>query len=244
MPPEEEGTAVGDAQRTAGKLVRACAFSVHVFTASGAALALLALIAAVRGQWTVMFLLLGVALLVDGFDGMIARRLKVAEKLPNWSGDVLDFVVDFATYVFVPAFAIAAGGLLPSGTTVVLALAIVITSAIYFADRRMKTDDNYFRGFPVLWNVAAFYLFVCKPWSWLAAAVVVALCVLTFAPIKFLHPLRVVRLRFVNIVALALWVILALVALVYNLDPGPWIAAALVAIAVYFFAAGYIRRSH
>ena len=242
MPPEEEPFAIDEAPGAIGKLARASAFSVHVFTASGAALALLALIAAVRGDWTVMFLLLGIALLVDGIDGMIARWLKVAEKLPNWSGDVLDFVVDFATYVFVPAFAIAAGGLLPSGTTVLLALLIVVTATIYFADRRMKTADNYFRGFPVLWNVAAFYLFVCRPWPWLAAGIVVALCVLTFAPIKFLHPLRVARGRFVNIVALALWVILALLALAYNLDPGPWVALALVAIAVYFFAAGYIRR--
>src|ERR1043166_2436106 len=89
------------------------AFAVHIFTAAGAALALAALIFAVRGQWAAMFACLGVALFIDGIDGTIARRLKVAEVLPRWSGDVLDLVVDFLTYVFVPAYAIAAGGLMP-----------------------------------------------------------------------------------------------------------------------------------
>src|SRR6202048_33019 len=94
--------------------IRARAFAVHVFTAAGAALALAALIYAVRGQWPAMFLCLGIALIVDGVDGTIARWLKVAEVIPRWSGDVLDLVVDFVTYVFVPAYAIAAGELLPS----------------------------------------------------------------------------------------------------------------------------------
>ena len=94
-------------------LLQARAFAVHIFTATGAALALGALIYAVREQWTAMFVFLGAALIVDGVDGTIARAVKVAEVLPRWSGDVLDLVVDFVTYVFVPAYAIAAGGLLP-----------------------------------------------------------------------------------------------------------------------------------
>ena len=93
--------------------VHARAFAVHIFTATGAALALGALIYAVRGQWAAMFLCLGIAFIVDGVDGTMARAVKVAEVLPRWSGDVLDLVVDFVTYVFVPAYAIAAGGLLP-----------------------------------------------------------------------------------------------------------------------------------
>src|SRR5438034_1480371 len=128
--------------------IRARAFAVHVFTAAGAALALAALVYAVRGQWAAMFLCLGIALIVDGIDGTIARRLKVAEVLPRWSGDVLDLAVDFVTYVFVPAYAIAASGLLPEVLGLPAGVVIVMTSAIYFADRQMKTADNYFRGFP------------------------------------------------------------------------------------------------
>src|SRR6266702_1553315 len=135
--------------------IRARAFAVHVFTAAGAALALAALIYAVRGQWPAMFLCLGIALIVDGVDGSIARWLKVAELLPRWSGEVLDLVVDFVTYVFVPAYAIAAGGVLPPWLGAPGGIVIVMTGAIYFADRQMKTADNYFRGFPTLWNVVA-----------------------------------------------------------------------------------------
>ena len=113
-------------------------------------------------------------------------------------------------------------------------LVIVVTSALYFADRDMKTADNYFRGFPALWNAAAFYLFVLKPAPWLAAAVIVVLAVLTFVPFKFLHPFRVTRLRAVTLAALALWCVLAAAALLYDLEPGPWIAYGLVIIAPLF----------
>src|SRR5579872_6745472 len=170
------------------------AFSVHVLTASGAGLGLLALMAAVGGAFDLMFVWLGLALIVDGVDGTIARAAKVTERLPRWSGDVLDLVVDFVTYVFVPAYAIAAGGLLPPPLGTLAGIVIVMTGAIYFADRRMKTADNYFRGFPTLWNVVAFYLFLLKPAPWFSAALVALLAVATFLPFKFVHPFRVERL--------------------------------------------------
>ena len=218
------------------------AFAVHVFTAAGAALALAALVYAVRGQWTAMFLCLGIALIVDGVDGTIARRVRVAELLPRWSGDVLDLVVDFTTYVFVPAYAIAAGGLLPDLLALPAGMLIVITSALYFADLKMKTADNYFRGFPTLWNAAAFYLFLLRPPPWLAAAIVVALAALTFVPFKFIHPMRVTRLRALNIAALVAWSVLALVALRRDLEPGPWVAGGMVVIGLYFVAVGLIDQ--
>jgi phosphatidylcholine synthase len=219
-------------------LAHARAFAVHVFTAAGAALALAGLIYAVREQWTAMFLCLGIALLVDGVDGTLARRLHVAELLPRWSGDVLDLVVDFTTYVFVPAYAVAVSGLLPEPVALPAGLLIVITGALYFADRTMKTEDNYFRGFPALWNAVAFYLFLLRPQPWLAVAIIVVLAMLTFTPFKFIHPMRVIRLRALNIAALAAWSVLALIALVRGLEPGPWVAGGLVAIAVYFLAVG------
>src|ERR1700716_4466998 len=151
---------------------RATAFSVHIFTAMGAGVALLALLEAVREHWAAMFGWLGVALVIDALDGPIARRLDVIRVQPNWSGDVLDLVVDFVTYVFVPAYAIAAGGLLPAPLALPAGIIIVVTGALYFADREMKTADNYFRGFPTLWNAAAFYLFVFKPAPGLSAGIV------------------------------------------------------------------------
>ncbi|HLH94587.1 MAG TPA: CDP-alcohol phosphatidyltransferase family protein [Xanthobacteraceae bacterium] len=224
-------------------LTYARAFSVHVLTASGAGLALLALIAAVRGAFDVMFLWLGLALVVDGVDGSIARAIKVAERLPRWSGDVLDLVVDFATYVFVPAYAIATGGLLPPVLGALAGIVIVMTSAIYFADRRMKTADNYFRGFPTLWNVAGFYLFLLKPPPWFSAALVTLLAVATFMPLKFLHPFRVTRLRRLTVALMVVWSALGMYALATRLDPGPFVTGALVLLAVYFIGVGLTERT-
>ena len=121
------------------------AFAVHILTASGAAIAFLAMQAAVERDWSAMFLWLGLALVVDGIDGPMARKLRVVTLLPRWSGDVLDLVVDFLTYVFVPAYAISHAGVLPDVLAIPAGLAIVVTAALYFADRQMKTDDNYFR---------------------------------------------------------------------------------------------------
>jgi phosphatidylcholine synthase len=185
-----------------------------------------------------MFACLGAALLVDGVDGTMARRFNVAEVLPRWSGDVLDLVVDFVTYVFVPAYAIAMGGLLPQPLALPAGIAVVVTGALYFADRNMKTHDNYFRGFPTLWNAAAFYLFLLKPQPWLAAAVVALLAVLTFVPFKFVHPFRVIRLRGFNIAAMLAWSGLALIAVLTDLDPGPWVTGGLVVVAVYVVTVG------
>lgn len=216
------------------------AFAVHLFTATGAALGFAALMAAVERRWTLMFWLLAVALVVDGVDGPIARRMRVAERLPRWSGDVLDLVVDFITYVFVPAYAIAASGLLPDGLAIPIGVVIVITGALYFADRDMKTADHFFRGFPALWNAAAFYLFLLRPGPWLAAMIMVVLAVLTFLPFKFLHPFRVVRSRALTMVALALWCVLGAVALLDDLAPGPWVTSGLVVLGVYFVAIGFV----
>jgi len=224
------------------RLQRAFGFAVHVFTALGAACALMALISATNEEWALMFLWLGLALIIDGFDGTVARYARVAEVLPRWSGDSLDFVVDFVTYVFVPAYAVAQSGLLPDAAAIPAGVIIVVTGAIYFADREMKLSDNCFRGFPALWNLAAFYLFVMRLPPWIAFGAVVVLAVLTFVRFPFVHPLRVARLRVVNITLLAVWSVLAAAALGRNLEAGPWIAAALCAIGLYFLIAGLLGR--
>jgi phosphatidylcholine synthase len=106
----------------------------------------------------------------------------------------------------------------------------------------MKTADNYFRGFPALWNAAAFYLFLLRPAPWLAAVVIVALATLTFVPFKFVHPMRVARLRALTVAALMLWSLLALIAILHDLDPGPWVAGALAVLGLYFLGVGLTER--
>jgi phosphatidylcholine synthase len=220
------------------------AFAVHVFTALGAACALLALIAAVRSDWPQMFIWLGAALLIDGVDGTLARRLRVAELLPRWSGDVLDLVVDILNYVFVPAYAVVASGLVPPVVAIPLGILIVVTGSLYFADRLMKTSDYYFRGFPAVWNVAVFYLFVLKPGPALATVSIATLAVLTFVPFHVVHPMRIAHLREITFVALIAWAMLALYAVITNLDPGFWTEVGLSALAIYFIAVGFLRRHH
>jgi len=221
---------------TASPVMRAAAFSVHVFTALGAGLALLALLEAVREHWAAMFAWLGVALVVDALDGPMARRLDVVRLQPNWSGDVLDLVVDFVTYVFVPAFAITASGLLLPVAAPLLGAGIAVTGALYFADRRMKAADNHFRGFPGLWNIAAFYLFLLHPAPVTASLAVLVLIVLTFVPFHVVHPIRVIRLRWLTLSLMAVWAVLAVVVLARDFDVATPITAALCAIAAYVVA--------
>jgi phosphatidylcholine synthase len=227
-----------DGSHAPGRAARVRPFLVHIFTACGAACALLAMLAAAKADFVTMFVWLAVALFIDGIDGTLARKFHVAEILPSWSGDALDLVVDFTTYVFVPAFALATSGLLPQPAAIPLAIVIVVTSALYFADEQMKTSDNYFRGFPALWNAVAFHLFVLKLPPWIAAAAVAVLVVLTFMPLRVLHPFRVPHLRVVNLLVLAAWCALGVYALITALDPGPIVAWSLSAAGIYFLTIG------
>jgi phosphatidylcholine synthase len=218
---------------TSRQRLRAAAFSVHVFTAMGAGIALLALLEAVREHWASMFAWLGVALIIDAIDGPMARKLDITRLQPNWSGEVLDLVVDFVTYVFVPAYAITASRLLLPLAAPILGLGIVVSSALYFADRRMKADDNHFRGFPALWNAAAFYLFLLHPPPALASLIVAVLIALTFVPFHVVHPIRVVRLRWLTLWLLAAWALLALYTVASDFDVGAPVIAGLCTIGVY-----------
>ncbi len=226
------------ARKKPARVSFAAAFAVHIFTALGAAYALLALLAAGQRDFVTMFWWLGAALITDGIDGTFARRLDVARVAQRWSGDVLDFVVDFTTYVFVPAYALAVSGVLPPNVSTWLACGIVVSSALYFADREMKTSDYFFKGFPALWNGVAFHIFLLKPEPWIAAAGIVALIVMTFLPIRFVHPMRVARLQGLTIAVLVLWSALSIYSQIAELAP-PWPIGALATIcAVYLMAIG------
>lgn len=217
------------------------AFAVHVFTASGAAIALVALIAASERRWTFMFALLGVALLIDGIDGALARHFQVRDVLPRWSGDVLDLVVDILTYVFVPAYVLAVSDILPQLLRLPLAIVVVMTSVIYFADRKMKSEDNYFLGFPGVWNIVVFYLFLLQLNAYVAAGAVIMLAVATFVPLPFIHPWRVREFALANNVILGFGAVLAIVALGFDLRPAAWVIAGLCIVLAYFVTVGLLR---
>jgi phosphatidylcholine synthase len=182
-------------------------FAIHLLTASGAAFALLAVMASFTGNWTATFIWLGVALFVDGIDGPIARRYRVRERLPKWDGAALDFVIDYTTYVFVPAIIVTRGLELPPLLGALCGVIVAVSGALYFADVRMKRPDNSFRGFPAVWNMPVFVLYAFLPPPIVTVISVIALAVLTFLPVNFVHPLRVIRWRAPTLAIVALWVV-------------------------------------
>jgi phosphatidylcholine synthase len=188
-------------------------FLIHVLTALGAPIALLALLAGARGDWAMLFVWLGIALVVDGIDGPLARRYDIARRMPQWSGASLDFVIDYATYVFLPAFALAGSDMLSTPWNWICGGLVVFTGALYFADNGMKQPDGSFKGFPAGWNMVVFGLMVLSPSETFSVIFVVALCALTFAPIRFVHPVRVVRWRPFTLLVTALWFVAAGIAI-------------------------------
>lgn len=167
------------------------AWAVHLFSALGVVAALMAVLAIERQQPREALLWLFAALAIDGIDGTLARRADVRGRLPRIDGEALDLVIDYLTYVFIPVLFIWRGEYLPGALALPLCAAVLVSALYVFARRDMKTADGYFRGFPALWNVVAFYFFVLGPGPAVSAVVVAALTVMTFAPLHVVHPFRV-----------------------------------------------------
>jgi phosphatidylcholine synthase len=216
---------------------------VHCFTASGAALGLAALLCAADARFTAMFAFLGAALFIDAVDGTMARRYRVEETVPHIDGVVLDLVVDFLTYVVVPLVALWRSGLLETPIAVAICAIVCAASALYFADRRMKTHDLWFRGFPAIWNILVFYMLVLRPGPVVSTIAVIAAAAMMFAPVVFVHPLRVIRLRLVTLMAAGAWSAAAIAALDQGLSQADSMTkAALVGVGMYFIALPLFRN--
>ena len=156
------------------------ALSVHYFTAIGAILAMLAMLAAVDERWDLMFLWLVAAFFVDGLDGPLARKFDVKKFAPEYDGVLLDLIIDYLTYVFIPAYALFVSGLLNGWSGWVCIIVIAFTSVLYFADTRMKTKDNSFAGFPGCWNMLVLVLFSIQPNWQIILITVILLALWTF----------------------------------------------------------------
>ena len=218
------------------------ALSVHLLTATGAVLSMLAMLAAVDGKWSLMFLWLVVALVVDGIDGPLARRYDVKSNWPTYDGVLMDLIVDYLTYVFIPAFALFKSGLLTGWTGWLAIIAICYGSVIYFADTRMKTKDKSFSGFPACWNMVVLVLFAIAPSQHTILAVVVLLTVGMFVPLKFVHPTRTKRWREITLPVSIAWVLFAAWAAWVNFAEGTWAHWGLVATSIYLVGAGVAQQ--
>ena len=181
------------------------AWAVHGFTGSGAVLGFLAIISILNSDAVGAFLWLGLALLIDGLDGTLARKVNVSEQTPNIDGTILDSVIDYLNYVIIPSLMIYWFGMVPGILEIILPAAIFLVSLYTFANLRMKTDDYYFRGFPAVWNIVVLYFFILGTNEYINVAVIIICLILTFVPIKFVHPLRVKELRNLTIFFTIIW---------------------------------------
>ena len=196
---------------------------VHVFTALGAVCGLAATRAILVGAWEEVFAWLGVALVIDGIDGTFARMVRVTERLPRFSGERLDLVVDYITYVFVPALALLQAGYLWDKFGLLLASAILLSSLFHFSDTESKTEDHCFVGFPAIWNIVAFYVFAFQMPPWAASLLVLVCALLTFVPMPWAHPMRTPTLWPVTLGLTGVWALAAVVTL-WTGFPAGWLA--------------------
>ncbi|AVO38993.1 CDP-alcohol phosphatidyltransferase family protein [Pukyongiella litopenaei] len=218
------------------------ALLVHLFTATGAVFAMLALLAAADGKWSLMFLWLVVAFVVDGFDGPMARHFDVKRHAPEFDGVLLDMIIDYLTYVFIPAFALFKSGLMTGWTGWAAIIVITFASAMYFADTRMKTKDNSFSGFPGCWNMVVLVIFALEPSFWVSLALVALLAVGMFLPLKFIHPVRTERWRMVSLPVALAWTFFAAWAALVDFHPESWAIWGLVATSLYLLFAGIAQQ--
>ena len=218
------------------------ALCVHLLTATGAVFAMLAMLAAVEEKWSLMFLWLVVAFAVDGADGPLARRFDVKNNAPQFNGELLDLIIDYLTYVFVPAYALFKSGILPGWTGWIAIIVITFASAMYFADNRMKTKDNSFSGFPGCWNMVVLVLFAVAPNFWITLSVVVVLAVTMFVPVKFIHPVRTERWRVISLPMTAAWTIFAGWAAWVEFDTQSWAHWGLIVTSIYLVFAGVAQQ--
>lgn len=228
----------------------AAAWAVHAFTASGIVLGFLALIAILEGDRIAAFMWLGLALFVDGIDGTLARAARVKELTPQFDGATLDNVIDYFTYVVVPAMMIYWFGIVPPGWELPVASGILAVSLYTFANTGVKTSDYYFSGFPALWNLLVLYFNVMQSSQWTNLIIIVVCAILTFVPIKCVHPLRVKKFRHVTLPITVLWAAtsLRLVLIVPEVEKpqeaSPVIFWLWVMSSIYFLAISLLRTLH
>ena len=214
------------------------AWLVHIYTASGALCAFFGTLAVFSSRYRDAFLLMALATFLDATDGVLARAAAVKEVLPGFDGARLDDIVDYLTFVFLPALLLYQSGALPSGWGALVASCILLSSAYGFASGDAKTDDHFFTGFPSYWNIVALYLYAAKVPPAINAVILIGLTALVFVRIGYVYPSRTPTLRTLTLVLGSIWALL-MIAVIYTLPdvPGALLAASL------FFPAYYIVLS-
>jgi phosphatidylcholine synthase len=213
------------------------AWAVHAYTASGALLAWLAILATLDGHYRLAFAWLAVQVFVDATDGWFARLARVSERCPSFSGAHLDDIVDYLTYVLVPALIVWHARLVPDAVLVAVPAAMLLSSAYGFSRLDAKTEDHFFTGFPSYWNIVVAYLVAWEASPVVNAIVLAWLALMVFVPVRYIYPSRTVPLMRTTIVLGALWAVLMILMLGALPDVPAWLLVATSVFPVYYVAA-------
>ncbi len=226
------------------KFLTACAWGVHLYTALGAALGLLAIFFASRGDFRGSFLAMGAATIIDCSDGPLARRLMVKIRVPTFDGALLDNIVDYLTYTVAPVFLMLEAGIIPtSAWGLGLACCIMLASVYGFCHTEAKTPDHYFLGFPNYWNLVAFYLYCFGAGAVFNIAVLVLLAVMVFMPLKYIYPNRTIPLRSITLTLGIVWGVLTVASLLMLPAVNPIMMWAELSYIAYYFIASFVLQA-
>jgi len=211
------------------------AWLTHFYTASGGVIGMLALFAAAGGEIRLAFLLLFITVVIDSTDGLLARKVRVSEVLPNFSGAMIDNIIDFLTFIWIPVFIMGSTGLLPS----LIWITVPVIAGLYaYGQINMKTPDNFFLGFPSYWNVVALYLYLLKPEPFWAVLMVVVPAILTFIPTRYLYPSKNRVLSKTTWLLAIGWGLLMLY-LLFQEQPNPDLILLSTFFPIYYFVASF-----
>jgi phosphatidylcholine synthase len=227
------------------RVQKAAAWAVHGFTAAGAVVGLMAVIEITRTRFIAALVLMGVTIAIDSFDGTLARKARVKEVLPQFHGALLDNIVDYFTYVMVPAYFLYMAGLVPYRLALPTAAAVTLASCYQFAQADAKTSDCFFLGFPSYWNIVVFYLFLLGWPQWVNLAIILVLVAGVFLPVKYLYPSRTPVLFKTTFVLSVIWGVLAVIALfTYPGHHKLYICLSLIYVVYYFGMSFYFTARH
>ncbi|MEX2271974.1 MAG: hypothetical protein WD690_10905 [Vicinamibacterales bacterium] len=218
-------------------------WAVHAYTASGALMGLAGVLAVVAGDLRQAFVWMFVATFVDGTDGWLSRRARVKERTPAFDGARLDDIVDYLTFVFLPAFLIVMAGLVPHEVRFVVAGAMLLSSAYGFASLDAKTSDYFFTGFPSYWNIVALYLAVLGLSLWVNAVVVIVFALLVFVRIGYVYPSRTPTLKRLTLALMGIWGVMLLALILMLPAPPRWLVLASLGFPAYYTALSFVLNA-
>jgi phosphatidylcholine synthase len=218
------------------------AWGVHLFTASGAVWSLLAILSIFEKDWRMMIIWMIVAMLVDGFDGMLARWADVKRYANGIDGALLDNILDYLSYVLVPALFLIEADVLPEGVRLFGACSILLTSAYQFTQTDAKTDDHHFKGFPSYWNIAALYMLLLNLPPWMNFGFLMLFNILVFVPIKYIYPSRNNYLRKLTLALTYLYGAIGIWGILQYPNHSQWVIWATLVYAVYYIVLSIIPK--